>query len=230
MRSFVTKPLSIWSTDRGLGIILALIIADLLVENLPENIGEFEEMSISIVLSLFLVMGAATVATNRLTTWMAASIASITVGACWLNYLTSARWVAIVEVIASLLFYTLFIFVVSKEVFSPGKVTKYKIEGSIAVFILVAMAWAQLFHLAELLVPGSMHFSTTPTSFNSMRRDLVYFALTTLTTSGYGDIVPVSRAVRILAALEAFVGVLYPSILIGRLVSLELDSEDRNKG
>ena len=42
----------------------------------------------------------------------------------------------------------------------------------------------------------------------------------TLTTLGYGDIVPVHPMVRTLAALEALCGQLYIAILVARLVAL----------
>lgn len=49
--------------------------------------------------------------------------------------------------------------------------------------------------------------------------ELVYFSLTTLTSTGYGDILPVHPAARSLANLEAVIGQLYLAILLARLVS-----------
>jgi voltage-gated potassium channel Kch len=51
---------------------------------------------------------------------------------------------------------------------------------------------------------------------------LYYFSFVTLTTVGYGDILPVAPVARALATLEALVGQLYPAILIARLVSLQI--------
>lgn len=48
----------------------------------------------------------------------------------------------------------------------------------------------------------------------------LYFSLITLATVGYGDIVPVAGVVRMLAAIEAIVGIFYVALLISRLVSL----------
>ncbi|PYL41264.1 MAG: transporter, partial [Verrucomicrobia bacterium] len=47
-----------------------------------------------------------------------------------------------------------------------------------------------------------------------------YFSFVTLSTVGYGDITPVSRIARMLAAMEAMTGLLYVAVLIARLVSL----------
>jgi voltage-gated potassium channel Kch len=56
--------------------------------------------------------------------------------------------------------------------------------------------------------------------------ELLYFSLVTLSTVGYGDIVPLSGIARILTALEAVTGVLYiattVAFLVGRFKSESL--------
>ena len=48
----------------------------------------------------------------------------------------------------------------------------------------------------------------------------LYFSFTTLSTVGYGDILPVSSAARMLAMVEAMFDMFYVTLLIARLVSL----------
>ena len=48
----------------------------------------------------------------------------------------------------------------------------------------------------------------------------IYYSFVTLTTLGYGDIVPRSEVVRGLAIMEAVAGQLYLAVMIARLVSL----------
>jgi len=50
----------------------------------------------------------------------------------------------------------------------------------------------------------------------------LYFSLVTLTTTGYGDVVPLHPFARSLATLEAVIGQLFPATLLARLVTLEL--------
>jgi len=57
------------------------------------------------------------------------------------------------------------------------------------------------------------------TSHEVSRHSLLYLSLITLTTLGYGDIVPVTPPARLVAALEATTGVLYIAITVARLVS-----------
>jgi hypothetical protein len=59
----------------------------------------------------------------------------------------------------------------------------------------------------------------------SVPSKLVYFSFVTLTSVGYGDIVPVHPVARSLCNLESIIGQLYPATLLARLVTLELQSE-----
>ena len=52
---------------------------------------------------------------------------------------------------------------------------------------------------------------------------LTYFSLSTLTTTGYGDVVPVLPLARSLANLEAVIGQLFPATLMARIVALHLE-------
>ena len=70
----------------------------------------------------------------------------------------------------------------------------------------------------ELARPGSFHAAKATGEAYST---LVYYSFVTLTTVGYGDVVPVTAPARALSNLESLVGVLYPAVLIGRLLSKE---------
>jgi len=56
---------------------------------------------------------------------------------------------------------------------------------------------------------------------------MLYFSLTTLTTTGYGDIVPIDPFARSLANLEAVIGPFYLAITVARLVTMELADRHR---
>ena len=50
----------------------------------------------------------------------------------------------------------------------------------------------------------------------------IYYSFVCLTTTGFGDILPVSEGARSLSVMEAVFGQLYMAILIARLVGLEI--------
>jgi 4-amino-4-deoxy-L-arabinose transferase-like glycosyltransferase len=105
------------------------------------------------------------------------------------------------------------------SVFAPGKVTFDRIDGAIALYILVGVIWAEAYQLVSILVPKAFHSATLDQNSESVST-WIYFSFTTLTTAGYGDIVPVAPQARSLANLEGLIGQLYPAIVLARLVSL----------
>jgi hypothetical protein len=57
----------------------------------------------------------------------------------------------------------------------------------------------------------------------------VYFGLVTLTTLGYGDIIPRSGQTRTLAWVEAVVGQFYIGVVIAALVALRVSAAIRER-
>src|SRR5271167_1423750 len=76
------------------------------------------------------------------------------------------------------------------------------------------MLFLTLYSAVHVLHPGSFQYSTSaPTNRPS---ELLCFSLITLSTIGYGDIVPVYGEARMFAALEGMIGVLYVAITVAR--------------
>jgi hypothetical protein len=100
----------------------------------------------------------------------------------------------------------------------PGAVTDDRIFVSVSLYLLLGMLWFSLYNLLEAVHPGSFALQSAPLS-SLPRGTLIYLSLATLTTLGYGDIVPVTPIARMVAALEAVAGVLYIAITVARLVA-----------
>jgi len=100
---------------------------------------------------------------------------------------------------------------------SARTVTRDHLYTAASIYLLLGMTWFALYSAIENVYPGS--FLQTTTGSTNRPTDLLYFSLVTLTTLGYGDILPGSGEVRILAALEAGAGVLYVAITVALLVS-----------
>lgn len=104
------------------------------------------------------------------------------------------------------------------RVFAPGPVTTHRLVGAVAAFLLVGLTWALAYEWLELVRPGSL--SAGPKPAEGAYPPILYFSFATLTTVGYGDLVPVSPQARALSNIESLIGVLYPAVLIGRLLSM----------
>ena len=98
---------------------------------------------------------------------------------------------------------------------SPS-VSEAHLYTAVSIYLLLAYTWAALYGAMVNLYPGSFQLGTNSTDRQS---DLIYFSLVTLSTVGYGDIVPLTGEARMVAALEGVTGVLYIAITVAILVS-----------
>ncbi len=119
--------------------------------------------------------------------------------------------------------------VIAKAVFGPGRVTLHRVQGAVLLYLNFALMFFTIYRLLDNLLPGSFSNVKSGAEFGS-GATLLYFSFSTLTTVGYGDIVPLHPLARNLANLEAVVGQLYPATLLARLVSLELEHRRQSKG
>jgi hypothetical protein len=111
--------------------------------------------------------------------------------------------------------------VVARAVFAPGKVTYHRIVGGVLLYLTTGLTFVALFGFLIILEPNAFN-SLVTFQGNFGIGNLIYFSFVTLTTIGYGDIVPLHPYARGLANVEAIVGQLYPATLLARLVTLEL--------
>ena len=132
-------------------------------------------------------------------------------------HLLAAAWFVIVMTLG---------FVVARQVFERGRVSYHRIVGAVLLYMLIAMAFVSLFLLVGLWAPNAFNGFVLGDN-QKMASSLIYFSFTTLTTTGYGDIVPVHPLARSLCNLEAVIGQLYPATLLARLVSLEIEGRRR---
>jgi Ion channel len=122
------------------------------------------------------------------------------------------------------LWIALVVVIVLSELFRRQDVTTNTIMAAIVAYLLIAIAFAALYEILELSEPGSFLGTSEAATFHRLADDLLYFSLVSLTTMGYGDIVPVSGLARSLAALEGAFGALYLAVMIARLVGLHVAS------
>ncbi|MEP3633055.1 MAG: potassium channel family protein [Shimia thalassica] len=86
--------------------------------------------------------------------------------------------------------------------------------GAIFGYLLLAMAWAMLYLHILRLDNDAIQMALDSDIWSSV----VYYSIVTITSLGYGDILPISPLARMVAGFEAIVGVLYIAIMIGSIV------------
>jgi hypothetical protein len=105
------------------------------------------------------------------------------------------------------------------EVLSHPAVTSDTLYGAIAAFLMVGFTCGLIFAVIQQVSPGSFRDTVEPARV-IRPPELIFFSFTTLTTVGYGDIVPWHGLAKSIAILESLMGVMYPAVFVGRLIGL----------
>jgi len=109
---------------------------------------------------------------------------------------------------------------VLRYILKRGPITADKLHGALAGYIMLAFVWSFVYALVEISSTGSfgpshLDFEQPGTFFK-----LIYFSFTTLTTTGYGDVIPLTNHARSLVMVEEFSGVFYVGVVIARFAGL----------
>jgi hypothetical protein len=207
-----------WANDHGLSIFLAALVAIIIGPALG-SVGLPGRLLGDALVSLMLVSGAAAVADRQ--SMLIVSV--ITVPALlvrWTSWFFPTADLTVWREISTLATLVVLCGVVLALVVRRGPITARRIQGAIAVYLLLGFIWAEAYELVALWHPGAF----TGSVHGSGSLPWTYYSFVTLTTMGYGDIMPVHPLARAIAVLEALTGQLYLAIMLARLVSLELQS------
>lgn len=149
----------------------------------------------------------------------------------WASYAIPNRELLFANTIVSIVFFVFAVWVILGRVFAEGPVTRHRVEGAVAVYLLIGLIFGSIY---ALLVQVDLNaFDMTNISRDGTPREvydravghLTYFSFVTLTTVGYGDITPMDPIAKQFAVLEGLVGQLYPAILLARLVSQQVTNQ-----
>lgn len=114
-----------------------------------------------------------------------------------------------------------------RYVFQPDVMTTDKLFGAASAYLMLGALWMFLYALVGNYYPGSFTVAGAPATPEVL--DLLYFSFTVLTSTGFGDIVPVTRQARAICVLEQLTGALFVAILIARLAGVYPPSSRRNE-
>jgi voltage-gated potassium channel len=131
----------------------------------------------------------------------------------------------IVSMIAMLAFLFLATGTAMKQIATEDNISGNRIVGAICVYLMLGVIWALSYRLVEAAIPGSFGGLSEFTESASWSPDWVYFSFVTLTTLGYGDVLPLTYFARMLAIFESIVGQFYLAILVAGLVGAYLSGK-----
>jgi hypothetical protein len=222
MKNTFDRFAAFWWGDKGLTTLLAMLMIAFIVSPLIDT--ESARIITGILFSLILVSGVGNVSKKVLPRVFAGLLTFAAITLTWLLHYAPDRILAIWAFVFRLIFLILLTAVILRHVFQAGPVTRDRVQGAIAAYVLIGLTWAIMYHIIDLALPGAFSFSSVRANpvDHARELDISYFSYVTLTTLGYGDITPIHRSVRMLAVIEALIGQLYPATLLARLISQQI--------
>jgi hypothetical protein len=130
-------------------------------------------------------------------------------------------WLGHMAVIAAVIAMSL---VIGKAVFAPGRITHHRIEGGVILYLNIAIAFTSVYRMISELDPTAFADVAGHQTETAAMSTMLYFSFTTLTATGFGEILPINPLARSMANLESVLGQLYLAILLARLVTMHIES------
>jgi hypothetical protein len=209
---------------RYLILLLALLVAILLGLAGVEH-AFLREAIASVMMTLVMLI----VFDRHLMRVLSVIAGSAVLSGLWLMRLAPATQVVGVQAaihLGAILFFALAVGMVLRHLFERRAVRIDDILGSVCGYLIAALAWANLYALIELLVPGAFLLATPDNSgmahWYGRESIFIYFSLTTLTTIGYGDVTPLASIARGAAMIEGVFGQFYIAVVVAQLVGSKL--------
>ncbi len=179
------------------------------------------DLIVSALLSVVLLSAVLAVANRRRNLAVGLLLAVPALAGRWINHLHPHLVPAPVFLFAGIGLVAFVVFNLLQFVLRASSVDVEVLCASISAYLMLGLIWTMAYWLVYYLTPEAFAFNTATGTKQTMEGfNAFYFSLITLSTVGYGDITPVSKVARMLAAMEAMTGLLYVAVLIARLVGL----------
>jgi hypothetical protein len=222
MRVFMRREL--WLHDEGLTVLLGALLLMIFIVTPLAAAGVFRgygAMVHDLWLAFTLLSGVFAIGWRRKTAQVVVLAALLLFALRVLGFAGAGALGLVVDAVLTFFMLSTLGAMVVWQIFREGPITRQRVQGSIVIYLLLGLIWAEAYTLAASLNSSSFA-GTVPAGRNALSAHLTYFSFVTLTTVGYGDILPASLVTRSLANIEGLLGTLFPAILIARLVSMEI--------
>jgi hypothetical protein len=155
----------------------------------------------------------------------------------WTRYLladSSHSWLELIQKPLQTLFFGWAAAIVLRDVFRQERIRTDDVVGAVAGYLLAAGAWGSLYIFCDALSPGLFHIdpelATNFAGWHGRAALFNYFSLATITSVGYGDVVPVRGPMTVVAMLETVFGQFYIAVVVAQIVGMHLAQGPRGRG
>lgn len=221
-------PVQLWKTQgRGFWLFHSLLFLLILYPYL-ENKGEPDRPHLLILMNTAVIVAILHTVRKHLRQFIFGLVlATIALSMAWFAQHVALHLLGLISYAALYIFTILHI--LAHLLYSEETNTE-EIYGATSVYILLGLTWATLYEIIHLLYPGSFDISPIQNLDNLINwSDFLYYSFTTLTTLGYGEIVPVTSQARSLAILESITGVIFIAVMVARVIGMSIVQQMKSK-
>ncbi|TDQ18924.1 ion channel [Algoriphagus boseongensis] len=212
-----------WLNDASFLILLILLVFTVFVLPVLIEYGHINMLFVNLVF-IFLFFTGIWSSDNKFLIFLTTALFMAQLALRILRFSSLPVEFYLMERLVGLVNMLVFIFLNFRLLFRNYEVNFYRVIGAINVYLLLAILGAFGFEIIHLLIGSSIsgvgqHVSTIdPTGMDSDFPSYIYFSLVSLTTVGFGDMIPINIISKMLAGFLSTVGILYPAVVIAKLV------------
>ena len=201
---------------------LLAVLSVLLLAN-PFLQGALVVTVVDVVFGLTLISAVIASANTRWQLWVGVTLVVLVQGLAWWREYTGHLGITAASAALALVFFSYVTAIALIDVFRSSKVVSADtICGALSAYILIGVAFSFAFALVDVFEPGS--FEGLREGVGKGYQRYLGYSFVTLTTLGYGNVVPLTSRAEAIAVAEAVVGQVYLTVLVARLVALNLTS------
>ena len=165
--------------------------------------------------------------TNQRIVWIGAAMALLILLTNWPIGLMAEQQRVIANCVLQIMFLSFICIHIFSFILGARALSSQLIFAALCMYLVMGLLWSFIYTLLVVVDPESIRLASAVHSEEGGRdvfSEMYYFSFVTLTTLGYGDILPVSRLARSLATMEAILGQLYLAVVIASLVGIQISS------
>ncbi|MFA7360351.1 MAG: potassium channel family protein [Candidatus Kapaibacterium sp.] len=216
MNKILKRFVNFWESEFSLTIFfVSIILLNFVIIPFSDNFDSGTILEKTLYL-LVIVSGAAALSENKVFKFLVSAFSVIAFVVWLFNRDHSIHWLDIIDASLQAIFFLILLVLILMKVYKGGVFTMERLGGAVAGFLLTANVFTAVYLMMSLIY-GVGIFNVPNINIASLN----HFSFITITTVGYGDIIPIHPVVRSLSNLEAVIGQLYPAVLIARLISLQ---------
>ena len=182
--------------------------------------------------SLVLIMGVLAVSARRHLAITSLALVIVAQTLTWTSHAVSSHALILTGIIVNGIYLAYTTGVLLHHVVKSRAPTSNTIFAALCIYLLIGFFWAFIYSFLQDINPASFHFNPDyypPVPLGkhlySLLFNFIYFSFTTLTTLGFGDIMPTSHWSRMFASMEAVLGQLYLVVMVTYLIGLHLNEK-----